>query len=260
MSGLTLGRRTLGRGALGRGALGHMASAVAVTLLISIAGVNPPTTNAATNAVPTSSGPPACTYADTVTPLAKASQWQTTLVDTILRVPASYVPPLASVAGAGFGGGYRVRPEVISDLAALRRDAADAGAPLKIVSAYRSYSTQTSTFNGWVSRSGRSAALLASARSGHSEHQLGTAIDFTSAGGGAPWNYRDWATTRAGAWMQANAWRYGFVLSYPRGATATTCYQYEPWHFRYFDRPVAADIEASGMTTRDYLWAAGSGR
>jgi len=240
--------------------LTRMASVVTVALFVSIAGANPSTTDAATDAAPHSAGePPACTYADAATPLAKASQWQTTLLDTILRVPASYVPPLASVAGAGFGGGYRVRPEVISDLAALRKDAAAAGAPLKIVSAYRSYATQASTFNGWVRQSGYSAALLASARRGHSEHQLGTAVDFTSAAGGAPWSYRDWATTPAGAWMQANAWRYGFVLSYPRGATATTCYQYEPWHFRYFDRPIAADIEASGLTTRGYLWEQGSG-
>jgi zinc D-Ala-D-Ala carboxypeptidase len=204
--------------------------------------------------------PPRCTYADTATRLAKTSQWQTTLLDSALRVSSSYVPPLVPVARAGFGGGFVVRPEVIGDLATMRRNAAAAGAPLAIVSAYRSYGAQISTFNGWVSQSGYTAALLASARPGHSEHQLGTAIDFTSAGGSAPWAYDDWATTTAGAWMAANAASYGFVLSYPDGATAETCYQYEPWHYRYFGPEISADMAASGLTTRSYLWGRGSGR
>jgi len=194
-----------------------------------------------------------------MTSLPNISQWQTTLVDSTLRVSSAYVPPLVPVSRAGFGGGFLVRPEVIADLSAMRRAAAAAGAPVAIVSAYRSYGAQVSTFNGWVSQSGDAAALLASARPGHSEHQLGTAIDFTTAGGRAPWDYDDWATTKAGAWMAANAVTYGFVLSYPDGATDTTCYQYEPWHYRYFGREIAADIAASGLTTREYLWGHGSG-
>jgi len=30
--------------------------------------------------------------------------------------------------------------------------------------------------------------------------------------------------------MAANAWRYGFVMSYPRGSSDQSCYDYEPWH------------------------------
>jgi D-alanyl-D-alanine carboxypeptidase len=60
--------------------------------------------------------------------------------------------------------------------------------------------------------------------------------------------------------MSANAASYGFVLSYPDGATDTTCYQYEPWHYRYFGREIAAELAASGLTTREYLWGHGSGR
>jgi D-alanyl-D-alanine carboxypeptidase len=134
-----------------------------------------------------------------MTSLPNISQWQTTLVDSTLRVSSAYVPPLVPVSRAGFGGGFLVRPEVIADLSAMRRAAAAAGAPVAIVSAYRSYGAQVSTFNGWVSQSGDAAALLASARPGHSEHQLGTAIDFTTAGGRAPWAYDDWATTKVGA-------------------------------------------------------------
>ncbi len=75
-----------------------------------------------------------------------------------------------------------------------------------------------------------------SARAGHSEHQLGTAIDFTIPGLARPWYYADWGRTRTGAWLRSNAWRYGFVLSYPAGGTARSCYAYEPWHYRWVGR------------------------
>jgi D-alanyl-D-alanine carboxypeptidase len=54
--------------------------------------------------------------------------------------------------------------------------------------------------------------------------------------------------------MAANAWRYGFVMSYPRGREDVTCYLYEPWHYRYFGRALAARIHASGLTPREFLW------
>ena len=59
--------------------------------------------------------------------------------------------------------------------------------------------------------------------------------------------------------MAANAWRYGFVMSYPRGSFSRVCYDYEPWHYRYVGRAAAADIRASGLTLREWLWLRGSG-
>jgi D-alanyl-D-alanine carboxypeptidase len=199
---------------------------------------------------------PACTYADVLAADVAPADWQRTLLDTTYRLPASYVPPdLVPVGHAGLLGYGTVRSFVISDLRALARAAAAAGAPLYVQSAYRSYGTQIVTFNRWVSVFGRQAALLGSARPGHSEHQLGVTIDFRSVGGPDPW-ISDWAKTRAGAWMQANAWRFGFVMSYPRNASPSkTCYRYEAWHYRYTGRPIAASIHASGISLREYLWA-----
>jgi D-alanyl-D-alanine carboxypeptidase len=129
-----------------------------------------------------------------------------------------------------------------------------AGAPLAIASAYRSYSVQVAVFGSWSRLVGRSTALLVSARAGHSEHQLGTTLDFRGLGGGKPWSVPDWGRTRAGAWLSRNAWKYGFVMSYPRGKTDLTCYRYEPWHFRYYGREIAAAIHASELTPREWLW------
>jgi D-alanyl-D-alanine carboxypeptidase len=103
-----------------------------------------------------------------------------------------------------------------------------------------------------VARLGQDAARLRTARPGHSEHQLGTAIDVTSPG----WSGRfgDWAVESAeGAWMAEHAWRYGFVMSYPAGQQELTCFGYEPWHYRWIGREAAAAHRDSQMVLRDFL-------
>ena len=195
-------------------------------------------------------------YLDILTARYGYGQWATTLLDTIYMLPSDYYPgDLVDTSTAGLNGGYPIRSFLVPDLRAMVEAARAAGVPLGVVSGFRSYSQQITTFNGWVAVSGYAAALRTSARPGHSEHQLGTTLDFTSAGGAAPWEYTDWAATPAGAWMRANAWRYGFLMSYPAGSYAQTGYDYEPWHYRYVGRDLAATIVASGLTPRGYLWA-----
>jgi D-alanyl-D-alanine carboxypeptidase len=211
-------------------------------------------TGVASTVVSASALPP-CRVADVMTANRSYNDWQRTLLDTTYKLPSSYVPPgLHSTAEAGLNTGQRVRGFMISDLRAMASAARGAGARLAVQSAYRSYSTQAATFSYWVRVSGYAAAIKSSARAGHSEHQLGTTIDFRSYGGSAPWYYADWGKTRAGTWLRNNAWRYGFIMSYPKAKTTVTCYAYEPWHFRYVGRKLAATIRASGLTLREYLW------
>lgn len=194
-------------------------------------------------------------YLDVLTPHHGYGEWPITLLDTIFRVGADYAPgDLVDTSAAGLNGGYAVRSFVVADLTAMVDAARAAGAPLGVVSGYRSHAQQEATFNHWVGVGGYAQALRTSARPGHSEHQLGTALDFTSQGGLPPWEYGDWAATPAGGWMAANAWRYGFVMSYPPGRYAETGYDYEPWHYRYVGRDLAAQIAGSGLTPRQVLW------
>ena len=197
--------------------------------------------------------PAACAYHDNLAKLTSYDDGLTTLVDTTYMVPKTYAPK--DLDSTGVAGGGLIRRMVVPDLRAMALAAARAAAPIEIVSAYRSYSNQVATFNHWVAVSGLQAALLGSARPGHSEHQLGLAIDFTSRGGSDPWYYSDWGKTAAGRWLGANAWRYGFAMSYPKGASPSkTCYEYEPWHFRYVGLAAAESIHDSGWTVRQYLW------
>ena len=202
-----------------------------------------------------SSSPPPCTYEDIPTPYTGYDEWQYSLLDTVFKLPADYAPnDLVSIAEAGLPGNYNVRAIIIDDLRAFAAAARERGHPVAVQSAYRSYSYQERTFNYWVGLRGYDRAIQSSARPGPSEHQLGTAIDLRSEGGPAAWDLEDWATTPAGAWAVENSWRYGFVLSYPKGTRDTVCYIYEPWHYRYMDRELAAEIHSSGLTLREWLW------
>jgi zinc D-Ala-D-Ala carboxypeptidase len=220
-----------------------------------------PTPTSAVPPVSTTTNPPTCRVADVPSKYHAYSQYQKTVLDWIYRLSSNYAPgDLASVSHAGLTGTGSVRKLVIPDLTAMAKAAQAAGARLAVESAYRSYKTQIAVFNSWVDKLGYSHTLFGSARPGHSEHQLGTTIDFKSYGGGTPWSFGgyDWATSKAGAWMKSNAWRYGFVLSYPKSTYTQVCYGYEPWHYRYFGRPIARAIHYSGLSPRYWLWKHGS--
>jgi D-alanyl-D-alanine carboxypeptidase len=229
----------------------HGALAAALALVV-LAGLQPGLAPSAARGI----GPlPACRYDDVMTQPRGYDAWATTLVDTILRVPKSYVPPdLVSVSKAGIAGHGKVRAIAIDDLRAMAEAAAAAGNAIGVQSAYRSYADQVATFDSWVTQLGYRQALRFSARPGHSEHQLGLAIDFRSDPGGSPFT-GSWGSTPAGTWMRQHAWEYGFIRSYPPKKQGVTCYAAEAWHYRYVGHDLAAAIHASGLTTREYLWA-----
>jgi zinc D-Ala-D-Ala carboxypeptidase len=198
---------------------------------------------------------PSCKVADTLTAFRGLSDWDRSILDTRYRLSSTYKPTdLSATSNAGLSGGGSVRKIIMADLKKMASAARSAGARFSVESAFRSYDTQKSTFAHWVAVHGYDVALTESARAGHSEHQLGTTLDLKSYGGGAPWDVNDWATTRAGAWIKANAWKYGFIVSYPKGKQSVTCYIYEPWHVRYVGRDKAKAVHNSKLTLREFLW------
>lgn len=114
---------------------------------------------------------------------------------------------------------------------------------LKVISAYRSFDEQ-SDLKGQFTQVYGTGANAFSADQGFSEHQLATTIDLTieSVGG----TYQSFGETEAFAWLQDNAYKYGFILSYPEG---NTFYIYEPWHWRFVGRDLAKDLNRSNDRT-----------
>lgn len=142
----------------------------------------------------------------------------------------------------------QLRREAADAAGALFAAAREAGLELASQSAYRSYATQVRVYNGWVNELGREKADLTSARPGHSEHQTGLAIDIASVPESCTLE-QCFGETPHGEWLAKNAWRFGFVLRYPEGATDITGYEYEPWHFRYVGKELAAELREQGAGT-----------
>ncbi len=143
---------------------------------------------------------------------------------------------------------YRIDPnkdlyfhgDALKFLTDMLDDAKVAGHDIKIISAYRSFDEQMALKHqhSIVYGSGSNAF---SADQGYSEHQLGTTVDladtltrFTS---------ETFAGTEAYAWLVKNAYKYGFILSYPEG---NSFYVYEPWHWRFVGRSLAEDLHDEG--------------
>lgn len=118
-------------------------------------------------------------------------------------------------------------------LQSLMNDAAKEGLSLEVVSAYRSFAEQSGLKSAYSVTYG-SGANKFSADQGYSEHQLGTTVDFTTPKVGA--SFVGFNKTKEYAWLMDNAYKYGFILSYPAG---NAYYINEPWHWRFVGKALA---------------------
>lgn len=119
----------------------------------------------------------------------------------------------------------------------MLEEANEEGANLRVISAYRSFDEQMALKSNYTVTYGAGTANQFSADQGYSEHQLGTTLDFgTPEVTGA---YLSFENTDAFKWLNENAHKYGFVLSYPKG---NTYYTYEPWHWRFVGEKLAKKI------------------
>ena len=112
-------------------------------------------------------------------------------------------------------------------------------------SGYRSFATQTSTYNRDVARYGKKIAENLAAHPGYSEHQTGLAADVSTTALGC--KITNFGGTKAANWLAANAYKYGFIIRYPAGQTAYTGYQYEPWHIRFVGIDVAVAMHNANI-------------
>ncbi len=178
------------------------------------------------------------------------------LVDRSHALPPDYAPDdLVSLRDHGVvtlgGDVLRLRRDAAEHLASLVEAAAAAGEELVVASAYRSYEEQQVSYERLASVYGADANGM-SATPGHSQHQLGTAVDFTNAAA----SYQVWlpfGRTSAYWWLEQHAGEYGFVLAYPSGEERETGYQWEPWHYRYVGVENADRIAESGLGLQEFL-------
>ena len=134
----------------------------------------------------------------------------------------------------------------VSEHLKMLLDAARAeGATLSLLSAFRSFYEQAGVKSAYSVTYGGGLANQFSADQGYSEHQLGTTVDFTSTNGEL---FSGFDKLPAFEWLKNNAYKYGFILSYPKG---NSYYVYEPWHWRFVGKQLASDLFAQGKNFYD---------
>lgn len=171
--------------------------------------------------------------------------------------PLKYVPKLAQPKFTAKGQnpyGLYLAPEAATALEQLFKDALAAKAgTLMLQSAYRSYSYQSVVHDRQVKRLGKAAGEKLAARPGFSEHQTGLAADIGAVGQGCLIQ-TCFSQTKGGTFLRLNAFKYGFIVRYPSQRTATTGYQYEPWHIRYVGVALATEMRKRQIRVLEDFW------
>lgn len=142
-------------------------------------------------------------------------------------------------------------------LEALFKDARKKGIELCIISGYRRPEIQA-LLQQWYRKNSipnpdTELDAIGLAEKGHSEHQLGTTVDFSARSLQYKGPSSALENTPEGKWLLHNAHKYGFVMSYPKGKEHITGYIHEPWHFRYMGVDIAKDIYSDNLSIQEYF-------
>lgn len=132
----------------------------------------------------------------------------------------------------------------------LINDAQELGLPIIVDSGYRSFKYQQVVLDALISEKGDEAFKLV-ALPGASEHQTGLAIDFAYYENGI-YNDDVKENDKEAIWLKNNAWKYGFILRYPKGKENVTGYNFEPWHFRFVGLKLAKYLFKNDLTLEEY--------
>lgn len=169
-------------------------------------------------------------------------------LDKETSVPDDYVPldlVYLSSRGVPATGRLQLRAEAANQLKLILDEMRKQGMSFVVYSAFRSSATQAQVYREWLAQLG-SGAKMVSAPPGHSEHQLGTTVDITLPDGKSVYPSKTWD------WLDQNAHKFGFVMSYRFPQEHQTGYEFEPWHWRFVGVDLATKIRTSTETPQSF--------
>ena len=174
--------------------------------------------------------------------------------------PWNMLPEDYSVELTPINDTHKIALVAYSDYLDMVADCEAAGFTPVVCSSYRTQEYQEGLFQNRIARyveegyseeeatelAGRSVAIP-----GTSEHQLGLALDIVDSNN---WHLDEsQAKMPTQKWLMENSWRYGWILRYPVDKSEITGIIYEPWHYRYVGKTVAAQIHELGVCLEEYL-------
>ncbi len=129
--------------------------------------------------------------------------------------------------------GIRMRKAAAQKFEEMVAAARSSGVILLPISGFRSVKDQEQLFFAVGAQRNQTPAQRAalSAPPGHSEHHTGYAVDVGDGAVPATNLQTNFDNTKAYRWLQANAPRFGFEMSFPKDNAQGV--SYEPWHWRF---------------------------
>ncbi len=174
--------------------------------------------------------------------------WNLVLVNNYNKMTKSIEPTLTTTEN-----GEKIAEAVYPSLRKMFDDAKSHGFSPELTSGYRSEEEQKDLYNervrdyrelGYSKKEAVSLTNEYAAIPGYSEHETGLAADINSIDGDS-WELY--------IWLSKNAYKYGFILRYPKGKEYITGIEYEPWHYRYVGIEAAEYIYHNGLTLEEFL-------
>lgn len=146
----------------------------------------------------------------------------------------------------------KLRKDAAEALEDMYQDALKKGYHLVLNSGYRSYESQLEIYEEYFRKYDKTTASKLVSKPGSSEHQLGLGVDLTSQSV-IDKNRMVFGDSDEYRWVVKNAYKYGFILRYPKERCSFTGIANEPWHFRYVGKKIAKIIYDNDWILEDYI-------
>lgn len=144
----------------------------------------------------------------------------------------------------------RMHKTAAEKYALMAQDARRAGVNLTVLSAFRSVKEQEKLFSAVAAQRNQTPAERAalSAPPGYSEHHTGYALDIGDANVPSTNLNENFEKTKAFQWLNDNAAKYGFEISFPRNNPQGV--SYEPWHWRFVGDRTSLEVFYKGRNLK----------
>ena len=143
---------------------------------------------------------------------------------------------------------YTILRQVYEPMAQMIQDFYDKynNDTLIIYGSYRDTEFQQQLYENDLAQNGSDDSSKV-AKPGFSEHETGLAFDFSETE-----NY-DYTGKGDFEWLNANCFKYGFIVRYTAAKEKLTKIQDEPWHFRYVGIPHAYYMDSKDLCLEEYI-------